>query len=102
MKTDLVGVLRDVPLTTLALAIALGLSLIQIAQGVAAFITDATQHGHDLNEGLGLYGGGLNWFCGHHLFAFGQFVTGLIELGTVLLIALLVRRLSSHADIPAD
>jgi hypothetical protein len=69
---------------------------------VAAFITDATQHGHGLNEGLGLYGGGLSWVWGHHLFAFGQFVTGLIEFGTVLLIALRVRRLSSHADIPAD
>jgi hypothetical protein len=89
-----------VQLTTLAFAIALGLSLIQVAEGVATFITDVTQHGHDLNEGLGLYGGGLNWFEGHH--PFGQFVTGLIELGTVLLIALLVRRLSSHADIPAD
>ena len=100
MKTNLVGVLRDVPLTTLAFAIALGLSLIQIAEGAATFITDVTQHGHDLNPGFGLYAGGLNWVWGHHLFAFGQFVSGLIELGTVLLIALLVRRFSSRADVP--
>ena len=102
MKVNLAGVLRDVPLTTLAFAIALGWSLYQTALGVGTFIESVTIHVHSTDQ-LGFteyipgYGGGLTWIWGHHVFTFGQFVVGLTELGTVLLVALLVRRLSSPA-----
>lgn len=105
MKVNLAGVLRDIPLTTLAFAIALGWSLYQLAYGVGIFIEGVTSHGDGLNRvgflDLPQYGTALTWVWGHHLFAFGQFVFGLLEVGTVLLVAMLVRRFSSPTAPPA-
>ena len=103
MKVNLAGVLRDVPLTTLAFAIALGWSLYQTALGVATFIEGVTVHVHAQDFGFTGYaafpqeGLDLTWVWGHHAFGFGQFVLGLIELGTVLLVAMLVRRFTARA-----
>lgn len=103
MKVDLAGVLRDVQLTTLAFAIALGWSLYQAALGVATFIESVTVHSHGFGGFPGVAfafpvqaGYGLTWVWGHHIFAFGQLVLGLIELGAVLLAAALVRRFSRN------
>jgi hypothetical protein len=102
MKVNLAGVIRDVQLATLAFAIALGWSLYQMALGVGTLIEGVTYRVHSADQ-FGFtgyipgYGGGLTWVWGHHPFSFGQFVLGLIELGTVLLVAVLVRRFSSPA-----
>jgi len=105
MKTNLIGVLRDVQLSTLAFAIALGWSLFQLAEGVAAFIEGLAIHTHDGTEAFSytasLYpqqGGGLTWTWGHHLFYFGQFVLGLIEVCVVLSVAALARRYTRRSD----
>jgi hypothetical protein len=104
MKADLAGVLRDVPLTTLAFAIALGWSLYQTALGVATFVEGLTAHGHGLRPfadfvGLPQEGTSLTWIWGGRVFTFGQLVLGLVELGTVLLVAMLVRRHSSRPEV---
>lgn len=106
MKVDLAGVIRDVQLTTLAFAIALGWSLYQTALGLATFIEglsvrESSPFGSGF-VGLPQEGFGLTWFWHHHLFDFGQFVLGLIELGTVLLVAVLVRRFSARSAAPAE
>ena len=67
MKADLAGVLRDVPFTTLAFAIALGWSLYQTANGVATFVEGVTVRGHNFPLGvlaLPQYGDGLTWVWG--------------------------------------
>lgn len=96
MKLDLEGIVRDVPLRTLALGIALGYSLLAAANGVAAFIEGLAAHGHGVHDLVGNYFPGsqysLTWIFGGHVFTFGPLVQGLIELGTVLLVAALVRR----------
>ena len=101
MKLDLGGIVRDVPLSTLALGIALGYSLLATANGVATFIEGLAEHGHGVHDLVGNYFPGsqygLTWIFGGHVFAFGQLVLGLIELGTVLLVAGFVRR-SARAD----
>ncbi len=89
--------MRDVQLTTLAFAIAFGLALIQMAEGVAYFVEGLAEHGHNLRDvlgfpGLPVEGNSLSWVWGGHLFSFGQFVIGLIALGVVWLAAVLVRR----------
>lgn len=103
MKVDFAGVIRDVQLATLAFAIALGWSLYQAALGVGIFIEGVTVHERGVNQFTGFLtlpqeGTGLTWIWGNHLFIFGQLVLGLIELGTVLLVAMLVRRKSPRAD----
>jgi hypothetical protein len=107
MKTNLIGVLRDVQLATLAFAIALGWSLYQAASGLATFVEGVTVHSHGFDQfgplaSLPQYGESLTWVWGHHLFTFGQLVMGLIELGTVLLVTMLVRRFSSRPVVPTD
>jgi hypothetical protein len=108
MKINLMGLLRDVSLTTLAFAIALGWSLYQFAYGMATFVEGVTVHSRGFDQQLGgfaslpQYGESLTWVWGHHLFTFGQLVMGLIELGTVLLVTMLVRRFSSRPVVPTD
>ena len=107
MTVDLAGVIRDVQLTTLAFAIALGWSLYQTALGLATFIEGLSVRGSGPFVGSGFVGlsqegFGLTWVWHHHLFDFGQFVLGRIELGTVLLVAVLVRRFSARSAAPAE
>jgi hypothetical protein len=99
MKVGFGSVMRDVQLTTLALAIAFGLSLIQIAEGVASFIEGLTQHGSGAHQAQFEFGVSLSWVFGGHLFAFGQLVQGLIMLGVVWVVAWLVRR-RAQPDLP--
>jgi len=95
MRIDLGQLIRDVPLRTLALAIAIGYALLETARGLGYFITVLTEHGHDVGEAFSYgYGGTMTWVWGHHVFSFGQLATGLVELGAVLLVAALVQRYS--------
>ena len=98
--------MRDVQLTTLALAIGFGLALIQTAEGVAFFIEGLAEHGRGVHDLLAFAavpaeGNSLSWVFGGHLFSFGQLVIGLIELGVVLLAAMLVRRHAQADPSPA-
>jgi len=74
-----------------------------MALGLAVFVEGVTVHGHRVNEFGGFFslpqeGTSLTWIWGHRIFTFGQLVLGLVELGTVLLVAMLVRRMSARAD----
>jgi hypothetical protein len=93
MKTNFLGPLRDVQLGTLALAIALGWSLYQTAAGVATFVETWVASGTSGWAGyVSAQTLGLTWVWHHHVFTFNQLVLGLIEFGTVLLVAAYVRR----------
>jgi hypothetical protein len=101
VKQGLANVLRDVSLTTLALAIALGWSLYQTGQGVAYFVEGIAAHrSGSLNGGSfvpvsgGVAGGPLTWVVGGRLLTFDQLVMGLIELGLVLAVAIYVRHIT--------
>jgi hypothetical protein len=80
--------LQDTTLTSLAFAIALGWSLIQVVEGLAALITNALPDsgGDDPFHPL------LGWTWGGHIFDFQQLLYGLIEFAVVLVVFLLVRR----------
>jgi len=99
MKVHFGTIMRDVQLTTLALAIGFGLALLNTAEGVADFIEGVAEHGHAVHDVLGFTplpaeGDSLTWVFGGHLFAFGPLVIGLIELGVVWVAAVLVRRMA--------
>ena len=107
MKADFGTVMQDVQLTTLALAIGFGLALIQMAEGVAYFIQGLAVHGSGVHDIPGFptlpaEANALTWVFGGHLFEFGQLVNGLIELGVLLLVAILVRRHAQPDAPPAE
>jgi hypothetical protein len=104
--------LRDLTLVTFALAIALGWSLIQVAEGVAAVVTGLLYELPDDDSGSGgpnffapysltEYGGVLTWDVGGHILSLGALVAGLVQLGVVLAVAALVYR-RFRADSPQD
>jgi hypothetical protein len=104
MKADLRRLLADATLVTLALAIALGWSLYQFAQGAATFVDALTTNlpagTHDSVPYFD--GGGLTWFVGDRIVTLDGMVRGAIEVGVVVLVAVVVRRVVSHpsADDP--
>ena len=80
--------MQDTTLTSLAFAIALGWSLIQVVEGLGALITTALP-----NSGGGDYPFPvLGWTWGGHIFDFQQLLYGVIEFAVVLVVFLLVRR----------
>jgi hypothetical protein len=104
VRESLDRLLRDLTFVTLALAIALGWSLVQVAEGVSALVTGLL---YDLpNDGssnvapvaffapyaLTKYGGVLSWDVGGHLLTLGALVAGLVQLVVVLAVAALVYR----------
>jgi hypothetical protein len=96
MQDELVRLLRDATLLTLAFAIALGWSLFQFAHGVATFLDALVTHlppGSN-NRFIPFYsdGGGLTWVVGRHVVSLDGVFTGLVEVGVVLLVAAIVRR----------
>ncbi|HEU5491497.1 MAG TPA: hypothetical protein VFU84_11945 [Gaiellaceae bacterium] len=92
--------LRDLTLVTLALAIALGWSLIQVAEGVAGLFAGLLYE-IDGNDGgpnffapyaLTRWGGVLTWDVGGRVLSLGPLVAGLVQLGVVLAVAVFVYR----------
>jgi len=100
MLDDLEQLLRDVTLTAVAFAIAIGWSLYQTAHGVGLFIDGLTAHvPAELGNGVNFSsssGGGLTWIVGRHIVSLDAFVTGLVELAVVLALAVFVRRRGSQ------
>jgi hypothetical protein len=81
--------LRDRPVVAVALGVALGWSLIQVAAGVAAVVTGLLTK----NDFTGYAGGGvLTWEVGGRILTFGTLVVGLVQLAVVLAVALFVFR----------
>jgi hypothetical protein len=95
VRDELAGLLRDRPLTTLALGIAAGYALLDVGRGVDGLVEGLVTHqSHpdvpfDLTSGSP---GGLSWAVGHRVLTFDKLLLGLIELAVVVAVALLVRR----------
>jgi hypothetical protein len=92
--------LRDLTLVTIALAIALGWSLFQVASGVSELVTtlfidypDSAEilRGSRLSEPL-------TWGVGDRVLTFGPLLRGSIELAVVLGVALFVRSRHGRDD----
>jgi len=85
--------LRDATLVTVALGIALGWTLFQVARGgndlVMGLLTS-----YPSQSDLGLYTRSqpLTWFVGRRILTFASLLTGLIELAVVVAAALLITR----------
>jgi hypothetical protein len=95
VRESLDRLLRDLTLVALALAIALGWSLIQVAEGVAALVSGLL---YEIGEedpapnflapfALTEWGGILTWNVGGRVLTFGSLVSGLVQLGVVLVAA---------------
>lgn len=89
MRDGLERLLREATILTVALGIALGWALYQVAEGVshlvAALLTDVEFAGNPI-------GTALTWGIGDRVLSLGPLVYGLIELAVVLLVAALVLR----------
>jgi hypothetical protein len=84
--------LRDATLVTLALALALGWTLVLVAQGVSETVSSLLTH-YPESELLDLQGGRpLTWAVGGRIFTINSLVTGLVAFAVVVAVALLVRR----------
>jgi hypothetical protein len=100
MRESFERLLRDLTLVTLALAIAIGWSLIQVAEGFAALISgllyEISDEGPAPNffapYGLTEWGGVLTWEVGGRVLTFGSLVVGLVQLAVVLVVAAFVYR----------
>lgn len=110
MKLSLVALIRDVSLVTLALGLALGWSLYQIALGVAYFVEDISIHGalaaSDGRYAVPVTVGAFTWVVRGRILNLDQLVMGLIDLGSILAIALLIesmrRRLHAGSEPSRD
>ncbi|HEY4346668.1 MAG TPA: hypothetical protein VGM80_03700 [Gaiellaceae bacterium] len=89
---ELENILRDVTMTGLAFAIAIGWSLLQVAQGVSTFVEGLATHVSDQGSYAGSFAAGaMTWTVGHHVLTIDGLVTGLVELAVVLATAAYVR-----------
>jgi hypothetical protein len=100
MRNSLDRLLGDVTLVTLALAIALGWSLFQVAAGLSAFVSTLLI---ETDAGLILratrLGEPLTWEVKGRVFMLGPLLRALIEVAVVLLVALWIR---SRRTVAAD
>jgi hypothetical protein len=96
LREELERLRRDAPVTTLALGIAGGFALLDLARGVSSFVEGLlTNQSHsDGFPGSLLAGtsGGLSWQVGHRVLTFDRLLSGLIELAVVATAAILIAR----------
>jgi large-conductance mechanosensitive channel len=91
MQEAIDRLVRDVTLVTLALAIGLGWSLFQVAQGVADVVTNLLRHVPPGDVRLGFTSAQpLTWIVGDRVLTLNSLLTGLIDFVVVLALALLV------------
>ena len=94
MRETIDRLLRDVTLTSLAVAIALGWSLFQVAQGVSDLVTNLVTH-RSASDLLDLSSfRPLTWVVGGRILSLYSLVSGLVDFAVVLAVALLVLRYS--------
>ena len=103
MRESLERLLRDLTLVTLVLAIAIGWSLIQVAEGfaelVAGLLYELPDEASESGPGFGFFfpsqfAGVLVWNVGGRVLTLGALVAGLVQLGVVLVVAAFVYRRS--------
>jgi hypothetical protein len=99
MRELLDRILRDVTLVTLALALALGWTLVLAAQGVADTVSTLLTH-YQHSDLLDLQSRPLTWVVGGRLLTFYSLLTGLIAFAVVLIVALLLRKRTLRALAP--
>jgi hypothetical protein len=87
MRDDLERLLDDLTLVTLALAIAAGWSLYQVAHGFATFVDALSVN----PENVGV-ANGLTWVVGGRYVTLDGLVIGLLELAVVLIVAVFIAR----------
>src|SRR5947207_15977958 len=92
MRDELDNLLRDVTLTTLSFAVALGWSLYQLAHGVAVFIDNLTTHVPSDLHSYSVPGAGLTWVVGHRVVALDGLLIGLLALPAAVLGPVVARR----------
>lgn len=93
MRETLDQLLRDVTLVTLALAIAIGWSLFQVASGFGELVTTLLIDYPENTEiaASRLYEP-LTWDVGGRILTLGSLLRGIVELAVTVLLALLIRR----------
>jgi hypothetical protein len=92
MRELLDRILRDVTLVTLALALALGWTLVLAAQGVADTVSTLLTH-YQHSDLLDIQSSRpLTWVVGGRILTFNSLLTGLIAFAIVLIVALLLRK----------
>ena len=95
MHQQLDALLDDLTLTTVALALAIGWSLYELAHGVATFVdalgTHVSRSDASGYASFGFTGSGFTWIVHRHIVALDGIVVGLVELALVLLVAAVVR-----------
>jgi hypothetical protein len=84
--------LRDTSLVAVALAIALGWALFQVAEGVSATLSTLLTDYPGGADGLHAFFEPLTWTVGGRVLTLGPPLRGLVELAVVLAVALLVVR----------
>ena len=95
MRASLDRLLRDITLITLALAIALGWALFQVAEAIAQLVAGLLYEIEGDNDSFffpSRYTTVLVWDVGGRVLMLGPLVVGLIELGVVLVVGLFVYR----------
>jgi hypothetical protein len=93
MREHLDRLLAQTTLVTLALAIAVGWSLFQVAKGVADLVTGLlTKYPDGISLGVVARSQPATWVVGDRVLTFTTLVEGLVELAVVLLVAVLIAR----------
>jgi hypothetical protein len=100
MRDSIAGLLHDLTVVTLALAIAIGWSLIQVAEGVAVLVSGLLYEIGDEGSApnffapyaLSEWGGVLTWEVGGRVLSLGSLVAGVVQLGVVLVVAAFIHR----------
>lgn len=100
MREALDGLIRDVTLVTLALAIAIGWSLFQVAAGFGELVSTLLidYHGNAEIIAASRLSEPLTWDVGGRILTLGPLLRGSVELAAALLIALFVRRQIPRPD----
>ena len=96
MRDTLDDLLEQFTLLTIAAAIALGYAVLNLAQGVAAFVLSALTERRDEFDG---FGGTLTLDVGGRTLEFAQLASGIVTLAVVLAAILYVLRLGAMDEL---
>jgi hypothetical protein len=93
MRDHLDRLLEQTTLVTLALAIAVGWSLFQVAKGVADLVNGLlTHYPEGFSFGVVARTQPATWVVGERVLTFTTLIEGVVELVVVLLVAVLIAR----------
>ena len=92
MRETVDRLLRDATLVTFALALALGWTLVLLAQGVAETVTTLLTHYPD-SDLIDLSGGRpLTWAVGGRILTLNSLASGLVAFAAVVTVAVVIER----------